>query len=102
MNSLIALVSGRFTAGVSPALGGSLVYFCLAGSSPVDFVRPTTARALTERNVRGTSGYPLVPYSNRIADGRFRFEQVNYRLDVNSALPFHPLHGLVWRETLSE
>lgn len=96
MNSLIALTSARFTAGVSPALGGSLVYFGLANSSPIDFVRPTTARALTERNVRGTSGYPLVPYSNRIADGRFRFEQVNYRLDVNSALPFHPIHGLGW------
>ena len=96
MDSLIALASTRFTAGVSPSLGGSLVYFGLADGPPADFVRPTTARALAERNVRQTSGYPLVPYSNRIGDGRFRFDEVAYTLDVNSALPFHPIHGLGW------
>ena len=96
MDSLIALESSRFTAGVSPFLGGSLVYFSLAEATPVDFVRPTTARALAERNVRQTSGYPLVPYSNRIGDGRFRFDDVTYRLDVNSAIPLHTLHGLGW------
>ena len=96
MDSLIALASPRFTAGISPFLGGSLVYFGLTEATPFDFVRPTTARALAENNVRQTSGYPLVPYSNRIADGRFRFDSVNYRLDVNSAIPSHPIHGVGW------
>ena len=94
--SLIALSSSRFTAGICPHLGGSLVYFSLADATAVDFVRPTTARALAERNVRQTSGYPLVPYSNRIGDGRFRIDDVNYRLDVNSTTPLHPIHGVGW------
>jgi aldose 1-epimerase len=96
MDLLLALNSGRFTAGVSPLLGGSLVYFSLADDRGIEFVRPTLVRALAEKNVRNTAGYPLVPYSNRIGDGRFRFEDVAYQLDVNSSIPMHPIHGLGW------
>ena len=96
MESLLALHSDRFTAGVSPALGGSLVYFSPAGHKDVEFVRPTMVRALAENSIRDTAGYPLVPYSNRIGDGRFRFEDVAYQLDLNSAIPMHPIHGLGW------
>jgi len=35
-----------------------------------------------------------VPYSNRIGDGRFSFEGIEYRLDLNSTIPLHPIHGL--------
>jgi aldose 1-epimerase len=96
MESLLALNSGRFAAGVSPALGGTLAYFGFLEDKAVDFVRPTLARALAERDVRSTSGYPLVPYSNRIGEGRFRFEDVSYKLDLNSVIPMHPIHGVGW------
>ncbi len=96
MDSLITLSSRRFAAGVSPQLGGTLVYFALADNDAIDFVRPTTARAISERNVRQTAGYPLVPYSNRIGFGHFRFGETNYTLEINSAVPLHPIHGVGW------
>jgi aldose 1-epimerase len=96
MDSLIALSSRRFTAGVSPQLGGALAWFGLANDSGLDFVRPASARAWGEHNVRLTSSYPLVPYSNRIGDGRFRFEGVDYSLRPNATISPHPLHGVGW------
>ena len=96
MDSLIALSSSRFTAGVCPALGGTLVWFGLAEDIGIDFVRPASARAWGERNARLTSSYPLVPYSNRIGDGRFRFDGDDYSLRPNAAFSRHPLHGVGW------
>lgn len=96
MDSLITLSSRRFTAGVSPQLGGALAWFGLVNDAGLDFVRPASARAFAERNVRLTSSYPLVPYSNRIGDGRFSFEGVDYALRPNATISPHPLHGVGW------
>ncbi|MEO7761976.1 MAG: aldose 1-epimerase [Casimicrobiaceae bacterium] len=96
MDSLIALTSRRYVAAVSPGLGGSLAYFGTADVQAFDFVRPTPVRAYADQNVRASAGYPLLPYSNRIGNGRFRFEGVDYLLDINSPIPIHPIHGLGW------
>ncbi len=96
MDSLITLLSERFTAGVIPQLGGALAWFGPADTVGVDFVRPASARAWGEQNVRLTSCYPLVPYSNRIGGGRFRFEGVDYSLRPNASISEHPLHGIGW------
>src|SRR6187402_1497685 len=84
MDSLLALQSDRFVAGVNPALGGTLAFFGSMDDAAMEFVRPTPVRAYADRNPRATAGYPLVPYSNRIGDGRFSFEGVDYALDLNS------------------
>src|SRR5512141_1334137 len=94
MDSLLALASRRFTAGIAPQLGGSLLYFATARDPLADFVRPAPARALAERTVRATAGYPLVPYSNRIGDGRFRFDGIDVALATNTDVSPHPLHGV--------
>lgn len=96
MDSLITLSSQRFAAGVSPRLGGALAWFGLADDSGIEFVRPASARAFAERNVRLTSSYPLVPYSNRIGDGKFRFDGLDYSLQQNAPISPHPIHGVGW------
>ena len=96
MNPPLILASRRFTVGLMPDLGGALLYFGTLRGPLVEFVRPTSARTLAERNVRGTAGYPMVPYSNRIADGRFRFQGRDVALATNSDVSTHPLHGLGW------
>ena len=96
---MVTLASPRFVAGVSPNLGGSLVYFGLVDDGkgiPHDFVRPASARAWAQHAARLTSGYPLVPYSNRIGDGHFMFDGRPYALSPNSPVSPHPLHGLGW------
>jgi aldose 1-epimerase len=96
MNPPLVLASRRFTVGLMPDLGGALLYFATTREPLVDFVRPTAARTLAERKVRGTSGYPMVPYSNRIGDGRFVFQGRDVALATNSDVSTHPLHGLGW------
>jgi aldose 1-epimerase len=96
MNPPLVLASRRFTIGLMPDLGGALLYFSTTRDPFVDFVRPTSARTLAEHNVRGTAGYPLVPYSNRIGDGRFAFQGREVALATNSDVSTHPLHGLGW------
>lgn len=96
MDSLLTITAGRYVAGVCPQPGGALAYFGLAGDSGIEFVRPASARVFAEHNVRLTSCYPLVPYSNRIGDGRFGFGGVDHLLQPNSSLSPHPLHGVGW------
>jgi aldose 1-epimerase len=97
MNDLLALTSRRYTAGIAPGLGGSLLYFATRREPQVDFVRPTPARALVERNVRATASYPLVPYSNRIGDGRFHFDGTEVVLARTNDVSSHPIHGVGWQ-----
>ena len=42
------------------------------------------------------SNFPLLPFSNRIKDGRFEFRGKSHRLPVNATNQTHPLHGYGW------
>ncbi len=41
--------------------------------------------------------FPLLPYANRIARGRFRFDGQTHQLPRNFGLHPHSLHGVGWR-----
>ncbi|WP_420347336.1 aldose 1-epimerase [Pelagibius sp.] len=41
--------------------------------------------------------FPLVPYSNRIRDGRFSFEGNDYQLALNFPPEHHAIHGHGWQ-----
>ncbi len=41
--------------------------------------------------------FPMVPYVNRIADGRFQFGGRQVQLEQNRSQEPHPLHGQGWR-----
>jgi aldose 1-epimerase len=72
-----------------PDLGG-----CVAGlwwhGRPV--LRSTEPAALAE--ARRAASYPLVPYSNRIAEGRLPWQGRVHRLRLNVAGSPHPMHGV--------
>ena len=44
-----------------------------------------------------TGCFPLVPYANRIAHGRFVFDGEEYRLPLNFGDHPHSLHGIGWQ-----
>ena len=94
MHVPIALRSNRYTAGVTPSLGGALAWFGLAGDPLIEFVRATPVRALVDGNARMASSYPLVPYSNRVGDGRFVFDGAAVTLRRNTDISEHPVHGV--------
>ena len=76
---------------LAPALGGSMLSF---RQGDVDLLRPTPASAA---DVLETACFPLVPYANRIADGRFTWGERTAVLPPNLAGQAHPLHGDAWR-----
>lgn len=45
------------------------------------------------------ASFPLVPYANRIAGGRFAFDGRDYRLPLNFGDHPHSIHGFGWQAT---
>lgn len=74
-----------------PALGGAIGALRHDGR---DVLRPTPPGA---RDPLETGCFPLVPYANRIAHGRFEFAGQGYQLPLNFGTHPHCLHGLGWR-----
>jgi len=92
----VVLRAGDLELSLLPALGGSVAsYRWLRGSGDVvPLFRETPPGA---DDVLATACFPLVPYSNRIRDGRFVFRGRTVRLAPNLPPQRHPLHGQGWR-----
>lgn len=80
---------------VLPELGGCVVRFdALTPHGPEPLFRPGEA---TGRDPNGMGLYPLVPWSNRIAAGGFRWRGQRHALPVNLAGEPLPIHGDGWQ-----
>lgn len=87
---MIALEAGDWRATVAPELGGSVLSLDWQGQ-PV--FRPTPDGAT---DILETACFPLVPYANRIADGRFVFDGRSVQLPVLDRFAPHAIHGDGW------
>jgi aldose 1-epimerase len=90
----IRLTRGDVDAVISPGRGGSLHSLRVAGR---DILRDTLGD--TPPDPRGpleTACFPLVPYANRIAHGRFRYDGGDYTVPLNFGDHPHSLHGFGW------
>ncbi|CAD6530293.1 aldose 1-epimerase [Paraburkholderia sabiae] len=95
---LFALENDAWQVRVAPSLGGAIVDARWHGR---DVLRPTPAAELEACNVRKTACYPLVPFSNRIAFGTFRFGDARYTLAKNLAGMAHAIHGVGFQQAWS-
>jgi aldose 1-epimerase len=77
---------------LNPALGGAIMHFEQRG---LPVLRPTPAGA---DDPLQTASFPLVPFANRIAGGRFDFDGREIRLAPNLGDHPHTLHGQGWRD----
>lgn len=84
------LAAGDAEALLAPDRGGALLAWRIAG---YDMLRPAPVDA---RDPLTMASFPLVPYANRIAHGRFAFGGRDYRLPRNFGDHPHSLHGLGW------
>jgi aldose 1-epimerase len=91
MTDLVTLAAGDARVDVVPAMGGAVTAFRWRG---VDILRPTPAAAIAERNVRAAASFPLVPFSNRIADGMLQFGGRSHTLRRESPAHPHAIHGV--------
>ncbi len=70
LSSIVTLRSGALQVDLAPSIGGAIAGFRRGG---IPLMRETPEEALCGGLVRQTGSYPLIPYSNRIAQGRFSF-----------------------------
>lgn len=91
MPDTLDIACGIWTARIAPGLGGAILSLRRDGT---DVLRPTPD---APTDVLATACFPLVPYSNRIALGRFRFAEREIALPRNFGDHPHSLHGVGWR-----
>lgn len=90
MLETITLTAGEMTATVSPGLGGRITRFSRAG---VDLFTPVADSNADPSAAISGGCYPLVPWSNRIRDGRFTFEGKRVDLTPSEPATGSAIHG---------
>lgn len=90
---VLSLRKGRLAVDLAPEAGGSVARFACDG---VDVFRPMTAEAIASAKGNDGALYPLVPFSNRIANGRLAFAGEVHHLARNWPGIGHPMHGDGW------
>lgn len=100
---LVVLAAGELRLVLAPAAGGSIAAFTREWQEggrrrELHWMRPATASGLAAHNPLDMASFPLVPFCNRIRDGRASFEGREIRFPPNHPgvdAP-HPLHGTAW------
>lgn len=95
---IVRLTNGDSLCEVAPALGGSILRLSVAGAELLRKARPGTD------DIQQVACFPLVPFANRIARGRFVFEGTEVAIGFDPDGNPHALHGHGWRHawTLTE
>ncbi len=88
---MIRLQAGALSCALAPELGGALLSLSL-GDRPL--LRPSPAGAT---DPLAMASFPLVPYANRIAQGRFTHDGELHQLPLNFGDHPHSIHGLGWQ-----
>jgi aldose 1-epimerase len=89
------LSSGALTLVLAPAIGGSIARFEYASPSGLQIPLLCGVEG-NSRSVLDHGSFPLVPYCNRIRDGRFSFRGREVRIANNMTGDASPLHGDGW------
>ncbi|WP_062519058.1 hypothetical protein [Demequina silvatica] len=94
MPEIITLENPHWRVGLVPATGGSVAYGQVRiGNEWADVLRPTSAADLSVASE--TASYPLVPWSNRIREGRLLWDGAPYALRTNWP-DGTAIHGTGW------
>lgn len=91
----VALAAGAASVELAPAIGGAIASFRLQDQ---DVLRETGGEARSDGNVRGFACYPLIPWSNRIANATLALRDGS-RFEISRNFGDHPhaIHGLGWQ-----
>ena len=92
---LLRLHHGVLELELCPQIGGCITTLRHRGH---DLLRPAAARFFEQRDPREAASFPLVPFSNRIADARFAFQGAVYQLEQNTLPEPHAIHGHGWQQ----
>lgn len=100
---LVVLRAGELQVVLAPGVGGSIAAFTRRwreGRSlrELHWLRPASATGLANANPLDMGSFPLLPFCNRIRNGRAEFEGRSIRMPPNNPAQDapHPLHGVAW------
>ena len=97
-DGIITLRHGDFGLSLCPAAGGSITrYWQESDGRAIEWLRPAAPEATAARDPLGMSSFPLVPFSSRIRDGRFTFDEHAVALPLNFLPEKHAIHGHGWQ-----
>ncbi|MGH7321346.1 MAG: aldose 1-epimerase, partial [Candidatus Rokuibacteriota bacterium] len=90
----ITLRGGPLGVVLTPLVGGAITRFwCERTGAAVELLRPAPDLALARRDPWAMACFPLVPWSNRIREGRFAFGRHTVSLPPNRPQDHHTIHG---------
>lgn len=92
--NLLELTHGDTRLTLAPDAGGGIAAFRWRGN---EVMRPASEAALARRDPLDLASFPLVPWSNRIAHGRFSFDGRTVALLLNFGDHPHAIHGHGWQ-----
>jgi aldose 1-epimerase len=92
----LTITDGASRCTILPDIGGGLSGWTV-GDQPM--LRTTTAQAMASRDPFGLASFPLVPFSNRIGQGKFDWHGREYTLAKNLAGEPHAIHGVGWQRS---
>jgi aldose 1-epimerase len=78
---------------LDPDTGGAIAAFTWRG---IEVLRPVSDPRLRAQHGRAVAGYPLIPYANRIFEGRFSLGDERFQLARNFGDEPGSIHGNAW------
>jgi aldose 1-epimerase len=91
VTEIVSLTRGEARCNILPHLGGCIGAWSSGGQQ---MLRQVSAAGLAARDPYATAGFPLVPFSNRIGEGRFTWDGKPIALARNFPPEPHAIHGV--------
>ena len=97
MNPTLELRAGELVTILAPTVGGAIAnFYSQRGGQQQHWLRPNTAP--NPATPWTMASYPLVPFANRIRDGRSSFGPRPLNLPANYPDSKHAIHGTAWQQ----
>lgn len=91
---MLTLHAGESSLVLAPEFGGAIVGW---NFGTVALLRRPRPDAIVRGNVHGLGCFPLIPFSNRIAWGQFRWDGIDHTMPRNLGDHPHTIHGVGWQ-----
>ena len=96
--TVLTLNYGNALLEILPEIGGCITRYCLETNEQVlELLRPATQAGIASKDPLEMASFPLIPFSNRIRDGRFSFQGKEINLPPNFPPETHTIHGHGWK-----
>ena len=93
---MLTLHAGESSLVLAPEIGGAIVGWTF-GTVPL--LRRPHPNAIVQGSIHGLACFPLIPFSNRIAWGKFRWDGSDHIMARNLGDHPHTIHGVGWQST---